>query len=91
MGDTGSVLVKEKNVDRHRNFNIQMFTRTDANWQIKLLLSSYTFIESTGAYGFPDGHSDCTKCATPECRQKCNKSMPYSKAHRNDVCGYTCI
>ena len=68
MGDTGSVLVKEKNVDRHRNFNIQMFTRTDANWQIKLLLSSYTFMETIGAYGFPDGHSDCTRCTTPECR-----------------------
>jgi alpha-amylase len=44
MGDTGSVLVKEKNVDRHRNFEIQMLTRTDANWKIKLVLSSYTFI-----------------------------------------------
>ena len=44
MGDTGSILVKEKNVDKHRNFEVQMFTRTDANWQIKLVLSSYTFI-----------------------------------------------
>ena len=65
MGDTGSILVKEKNVDRHRNFNTQMFTRTDGNWQIKLLLSSYTFRESKGAYSFPDGHSDCSKCTTP--------------------------
>jgi alpha-amylase len=91
MGDTGSVLVKEKNVDRHRNFNMQMFTRTDANWQIKLVLSSYTFMENVGAYGFPDGNSDCNRCLTSECRSKCNKSMPYSKAHRDDVCGYTCI
>jgi alpha-amylase len=65
MGDTGSVLIKEKNVDKHRNFNIQMFTRTDGNWQIRLVLSSYTFYDSTGAYGFPDGHSDCAKCLTP--------------------------
>ena len=91
MGDTGSILVKQKDVDRHRNFNLQMFTRTDGNWQIKLVLSSYTFIESKGAYGFPDGSSDCSKCLTPECTQKCSKSMPYSKAHRDDVCGYTCV
>jgi len=91
MGDTGSVLVKEKNVDRHRNFEVQMLTRTDGNWKIKLVLSSYTFIESRGAYSFPDGHSDCTRCETQECRQKCTKSMPYSQASRDDVCGYTCV
>lgn len=90
MGDTGSILVKEKNVDRHRNFNVQMYTRTDGNWQIKLLLSSYTFMENVGAFGFPDGNSDCNKCLTPECKSKCSKSVPYSKAHRDDVCGYTC-
>lgn len=64
MGDTGSILVKEKNVDRHRNFNVQMFTRTDGNWQIKLVLSSYTFMENAGAFGYPDGNSDCNNCAT---------------------------
>ena len=91
MGDTGSILVKEKNVDRHRDFNVQMMTRTDGNWQIKLLLSSYTFVDSIGAYSFPDGKSDCSSCATPECRNSCKKSMGYSKAHRDDVCGYTCV
>lgn len=90
MGDSGSVLVKEKNVDKHRNFEIQMLTRTDGNWQIKLILSSYTFIDSIGAYGFPDGASDCVNCSTSECRSKCNKSMPKAKAHKDDVCGYTC-
>lgn len=67
-----------------------MFSRRDGNWQIKLLLSSYTFIETTGAYSFPDGHSDCLKCATQQCRNSCRKSMAYSQAHRDDVCGYTC-
>jgi alpha-amylase len=66
-----------------------MYSRTDGNWQIKLLLSSYTFIESRGAYSFPDGNSDCERCTTSTCRQSCTKSMPYSKASRNDVCGYT--
>ncbi len=68
-----------------------MFIRSDGNWQIKLVLSSYTFIEQVGAYSFPDGHSDCNRCATSTCRDSCRKSMPYSKAHRPDVCGYTCI
>jgi alpha-amylase len=91
MGDTGSILVREKNVDKHRAFEIQMLTRNDANWQIKLILSSYTFIEMYGAYSFPDGNSDCSKCTAPNCFQICKKNMPYSKAHRDDLCGYTCI
>ena len=91
MGDAGSILVKEKDVDKHRNFNVQMLTRTDANWQIKLILSSYTFKDSIGAYSFPDGASDCSNCATDDCRSKCTKSMPKSQAHRDDVCGYTCV
>ena len=90
MGDSGSVLVKERNLDKHRNFEIQLFSRTDGNWQIKLVLSSYTFIDSKGAYGFPDGKSDCERCTTSACRQSCSKSMPYSEASRSDVCGYTC-
>lgn len=68
-----------------------MLTRTDANWQIKLILSSYTFIESRGAYSFPDGNSDCSRCLTDSCRSSCSKSMPYSQAYNPDVCGYTCV
>lgn len=83
--------MKEKNVDKHRDFSIQMLTRTDGNWQIKLVLSSYTFIESRGAYSFPDGASDCRNCQSDNCRSKCSKTMPESKAHQDDVCGYTCL
>jgi alpha-amylase len=32
MGDTGSVLVREKNVGKHRKFNIDLFRRGDGNW-----------------------------------------------------------
>ena len=52
-----------------------MFSRTDGNWKIKLLLSSYTFIESKQAYGFPDGHSDCSNFQGDP--SKCSKSVPY--------------
>jgi hypothetical protein len=61
MGDTGSVLVREKDVGKHRKFNIDLFRRGDGNWQIKLVLSSYTFMNN-GAMGIPDGKSDCAKC-----------------------------
>lgn len=49
MGDKGSVLVKEKNVSLHRHFEELMYSRTDGDWRIKLLLSSYTFMDY-GAY-----------------------------------------
>lgn len=88
MQDKGSVLIKEKNVPKHRSFEELLFNRTDANWQIKLVLSSYTFMNN-GASGIPDGKSDCAKCVGVNC-SGCNKSMAFSKAHDPNVCGYTC-
>jgi len=54
MQDFGSVLIKDKDVNRHRGFEQQLFDRTDGNWQIKLVLSSYSFMNN-GAAGIPDG------------------------------------
>jgi len=88
MGDKGSVLVIQKDVGKHRQFEQQLFSRTDADWVIKLVLSSYTFMDN-GAMGPPDGKSDCSKCVGEQCKS-CNKSMPFSKAHDSNVCGYTC-
>lgn len=88
MQDKGSVLVKEKNVPKHRGFEELLFNRTDADWQIKLVLSSFTF-GSDGATSIPDGKSECSKCKGDHCGD-CHKSMPYSKAHDPNVCGYTC-
>lgn len=64
MGDKGSVLIKEKNVDKHRSFEQQLFSRTDGNWKVKMVLSSYTFMPD-GAAGFPDGWSDCSRIGNP--------------------------
>ena len=61
MGDKGSVFIKERNIEKHRNFIIEMFTRTDDECKIKLLLSSYSFVNN-GREGFPDGKSDCSAC-----------------------------
>jgi len=88
MQDKGSVLVIEKNVPKHRGFELQLFDRTDGDWQIKLLLSSYSFMNN-GAQGVPDGKSDCNNCVGDQCNS-CSKSMAYSKAHDPNVCGYTC-
>ena len=86
MGDKGSVYIKERDLNKHRDFEKQLFTRTDGNWQIKTVLSSYSFAEN-GAAGFPDGMSDCSKCVGDNC-DGCNKSMPYAEAYNADSCGY---
>lgn len=88
MGDKGSVLVREKDVNKHRNFEKQLFSRTDGDWNIKMVLSSYTFMDD-GAMGIPDGKSDCNACVGEMC-DGCNKSMSFSKAFQADACGYTC-
>ena len=88
MQDKGSVLVREKDIPKHRGFEKQLFDRTDGNWQIKLVLSSYSFMDN-GAMGIPDGKSDCAMCTGKHCTD-CNKSMPKSEAYDPNVCGYTC-
>jgi len=88
MGDKGSVLVQAKDVGKHREFEKQLFYRTDGNWQIKLVLSSYSFMNN-GAMGIPDGKSDCSKCVGDQCNS-CSKSMPYSQAFNPNSCGYDC-
>jgi hypothetical protein len=50
MGDKGSILIKERNVERHRMFEQQLFDRTDGDWSIRIVLSGYTFMEN-GAQG----------------------------------------
>jgi alpha-amylase len=46
MGDKGSVYIKERDLNKHRNFEKLLFERTDGNWQIKTLLSSYSFMNN---------------------------------------------
>ena len=89
MGDKGSVLIKDKNVSLHRGFETQLFNRTDGDWKIKLVLSSYTFMNN-GAAGIPDGKSDCAACIGAQCTS-CSKSMKYSKAFNANSCGYDCV
>lgn len=43
MQNYGSVLIVSKDIQAHRKFEVELFSRTDANWQIKQLLSGYYF------------------------------------------------
>lgn len=88
MQDFGSVLIKDKDVPKHRGFEVELFERTDADWKIRLVLSSYTFMNN-GAAGVPDGRSDCNNCIGDQCGS-CTMSMAYSKGFDPNVCGYTC-
>ncbi|KAG8710734.1 hypothetical protein FRC09_020951 [Ceratobasidium sp. 395] len=86
MGSTGSILIKEKNVATHRQFEVQLFTQTGFAANVRNVLSSYSF-RSNGAKGFPDGYSDCSRFkSTGTC-----VSMPYSAAYDANACGYSVV
>lgn len=86
MQDFGSVLIKDKDLNRHRNFEIRLFTRTDNDWAIKVVLSSYSF-GPNGEAGFLDGLSDCsTYTGKDSCR-----STPGVPAFDANSCGYSCF
>jgi len=82
-------LLFKKDINRHRGFETLLFNRTDGNWKIRLVLSSYTlFSDTDGSDGFPDGKSDCKKCVGEHCNN-C-KSVSFSQDYDPNVCGYTC-
>ena len=87
MADKGSVYIREKDEELHRNFEILLFNRTDGDWKIKLVLTSYSFMNNGGA-GFPDGASDCSACTGTQCIENCSKSVPYQKAYDPSSIGY---
>ena len=89
MHDKGSVLVIEKNIAKHRGFEVELMSRTDRDWKHKLLLSSYTLVDgSDGSDGAPDGYSDCS-LAVGKWATECKHDVKYAPAHDPNVCGYT--
>ncbi|KAF8462963.1 glycoside hydrolase superfamily [Kalaharituber pfeilii] len=87
MQDKGSVLIRDKDVAKHRGFEVQLFTRTDADWHIKLVLSSYMFM-GNGASGFPDGLSDCSLYTGTQSVAGC-LGVPKDQAYVSEACGYS--
>jgi alpha-amylase len=87
MQDKGSVLIKDKDAAKHRAFEVQLFSRTDADWQIKLVVSSYMFMDN-GAAGFPDGLSDCSLYTGSQSTSGC-LGVPKDTAYVANACSYT--
>ncbi|RPB21087.1 glycoside hydrolase [Terfezia boudieri ATCC MYA-4762] len=87
MADKGSVFIKDKDVAKHRSFEVQLFTRTDADWHIKLVLSSYMFMNN-GAAGFPDGLSDCSLYTGSQAISGC-LGISKDTAYVGNACGYS--
>ncbi|KAI8899927.1 glycoside hydrolase superfamily [Globomyces pollinis-pini] len=88
MQDFGSVLIKERDIPKHRNFQKLLFTRTDGNWQIRLILSGW-FIKPGGSIGMPDGQSDCANYAGNQ--QGCRSGLKKTEAFVADSCGYSMV
>jgi alpha-amylase len=89
MGDQGSVLIKDQDVAKHRAFEVELFTRTDGDWQIKLILSSYMWA-ANGGNGFPDGLSDCSLYTGNQTLSGC-LGIAYDAAYVEDICAYTMV
>jgi alpha-amylase len=89
MQSFGSVLIKDKDAAKHRAFEVQLFSRTDADWQIKLVLSSYMFMDAGGS-GFPDGYSDCSLYTGTQGSTGC-LGVPYNQAYQATACGYNLV
>jgi alpha-amylase len=90
MADKGSVLVKEKDIGKHRRFNVELFTRTDADWKIRMVFSSYSFTLNGESKGMPDGGSDCSKYRGAQDVRRC-KGMTYRPAYVAEACGYSVV
>lgn len=90
MADTGCVLIKGCAVDKHRAFEVALFTNPSGasdnsnDLPIRLVLSSF-YWGADQVQGIPDGKSDCSKCTV-----NCNgcKSMPFSAAFNPSSTGY---
>jgi alpha-amylase len=96
MHDSGSVLVKDKDINKHRGFEVKLFdapfgVSDNANdWPIRTVLSSYWFPDS-GIMGPPDGHSSCSLCREPTSTSNFCASCQgrdYIPAHNPDACSY---
>jgi alpha-amylase len=84
MQDTGSVLLRDKDVPKHRNFNINLFARTDGNWKIRNVLSSWYW--GQGGIGFPADKS--SECSNYKGKERC-RNTPYKPAFVPEACAYT--
>ena len=81
------IYMKNKNLIEHKAKYIELLSDNIFNWKIKFIFSAYTTMNN-GAFGFPDGKSDCSKCINEQCSIDCTKSVPYQKAYNPLSTGY---
>ena len=84
---SNDIYIIQKNLNEHKNLNIQMLKDVRRNWKIKMLFSSCS-LTNNGGIGFPDGKSDCKKCKNEQCKNECTKSVPFQKAYNPLSLGY---
>ncbi|KAJ3307425.1 hypothetical protein HDV03_000073 [Kappamyces sp. JEL0829] len=89
MQGFGSVLIKDKDINAHRGFEVQLFARTDGSWAIRQVLSGWYFNAGSNAVGWPDGKSDCSLYSGNQ-TVTCG-NVPYHKAYVADACGYSML
>ncbi|KAJ3359090.1 hypothetical protein HDU91_005008 [Kappamyces sp. JEL0680] len=89
MQGFGSVLIKDKDINAHRGFEVQLFARTDGSWAIRQVLSGWYFNAGSNAVGWPDGKSDCSLYSGNQ-SVTCG-NVPYHKAYVANACGYSML
>jgi alpha-amylase len=84
----GSVLVRDKDVEQHRQQQVKLFrdpywVRDNWNdWPVRVVMSSFWF--TYGEFGVPDGRSVCNVKTDKKCRQ----SVPRLSAYEANACAY---
>eukprot|EP00735_Rhodelphis_limneticus_P007982 TRINITY_DN2070_c0_g1::TRINITY_DN2070_c0_g1_i1::g.21848::m.21848 TRINITY_DN2070_c0_g1::TRINITY_DN2070_c0_g1_i1::g.21848 ORF type:complete len:851 (+),score=246.46,sp/P00690/AMYP_PIG/31.71/8e-38,Alpha-amylase/PF00128.19/1.1e-15,EGF_2/PF07974.8/6.2e-05,EGF_2/PF07974.8/2,EGF_2/PF07974.8/1.5e+04,EGF_2/PF07974.8/1.5e+04,DSL/PF01414.14/6.9e+02,DSL/PF01414.14/0.21,DSL/PF01414.14/1.9e+03 TRINITY_DN2070_c0_g1_i1:67-2553(+) len=98
MHDKGSVLVKDKDVAKHRSFEVRLFdspygaSDNKNDYPIRMVLSSFYYGQSTPgtaleADGIPDGLSTCAVCSGSDFCKTC-EDVPYVPAYKAESAGY---
>jgi alpha-amylase len=91
MGNAGSVLVHDKDIGKHRGFEVQLFSsppgaaNNDDDYPIRVVLSGYWYGQN-GSMDPPDGLSDCSLCEVT-----CTgcKTRTYNAAYVPGIAGYS--
>jgi alpha-amylase len=95
MGNQGTVLVIEKDISLHRQFEEQLFTNPNGasdnnnDYPIRMVLSSFWLPEDAQDYGIPDGKSNCDVCLVDCSTCDAAQSMNTTTAYEQGASGYT--
>ena len=89
MSNDYPIYIRDGDIETHRQLSISLFENEDYNYNFKIRNIFSTFSLFEGLNGIPDGKSDCSYCATENCKSNC-ESFPYRKAYNPISTGYDC-